>query len=101
MGTYQDLVERHRVPGLATIGHHTHFLAVATAGPRVCLDVVAVQLGTAPASGVVPLGHLAKFELPGQLVMDLVVLGHHDHSGRVAIQSMHNARSKHAADVTE
>ena len=65
------------------------------------VDHVAIEIGHADDDRQVFLFHLARFELGGQGIVRLVVLGDDDHAARVAVEAMDDTRARGAAAAAE
>jgi hypothetical protein len=69
--------------------------------PDRLINHVAVPVHRAGNDRQVLLFHLARFELSSQSIVCLIVLGHNDHTTRIAVESMDDPRPRRPATTAQ
>lgn len=64
-------------------------------------DIVGRQFRDSTYDGSVFFLHFAAFELAADFLMNLIVFGNQNYTGRIAIQTMYDAGSMTAGDIAE
>jgi len=94
-----DLVTRLR--RLSAPSHHRHFFAVRRVAADGAFDFSLGRHWHAPDQRLVAALECPCFQLPGEVLVGGVVLGHHHQPAGVLVESMHNAGPGNAADARQ
>lgn len=78
-----------------------HLLANSCMSTHEGANVVGCQLRNAAHNRSILFANFAAFKLAADLLVNLIIFGDQNHSGRITVQSMHDPWSVSARDVTQ